>query len=853
MKTFLLILISFFSTVLCAQKISGSIINSKGELLPFSSVLIKGTSIGTTANNKAVYSFSVKPGVYKIVCQHIGFTTIEKEVEVKDDVVLDFVLTEQHLMMSELVVKSENENPAYGIIRKAIAKRSYYNNQVNGFECDLYSKDVIKLRHLPEKILGQKMPDEDRKNMRLDSSGKGIIYLSESVSKVHAQQPNKFKLDVLSSRVSGSNSYGFTFPVFINLYQNNVSIFKDAFYSRGYVSPISDGAIRYYKFRMMGNFTENGKTIYSIKVTPRRKYEPLFSGVINIVSEDWRIHSAELLLTKDAQLELIDTLKISQLYVPVSDSIWRIKNQLLFFSLNILNIDAIGNFLSVYSNYEINPVFSKKVFDRVIIKYDTAVDKKQKSYWDTIRPVPLEKEEVEDYKLKDSLFKQETDSMYTSHTLDSLNSAEHTFNPMDVLLQGVDKKHYNKNGGYQWGIEPLLINTQYNTAEGLKLEAGGYYYKNFSKINSTISIQPHLRYGWSNRHTNGWLDFCWVKSNSSSEGISTKNYWFLSGGKKVVQYSSYDPIEPVVNTFSTLWGGNNPLKTYEKAYVGAAFIKKYENSFSILVKSVFEDRIPIYNTTKYTFKRSDSIYITENYPVQRVTASEIFQHKALLASIEINYTPGQKYIQFPRNKLSLGSIYPTICVKYTKGISGVLGSDVDFDKWSVDVFDNKNLGLFGTLKYKFTAGGFMNDRKVFIQDYKHFNISSIFSSAKNPSDFQIVNPYVYSNTSSLCFESHLEHHFNGLLTNKIPLIKKLKWNLVVGSNSLFIDKNINYTEFGIGLENIFKMFRVDFVSGYENQHYTNSSFVISFGGTFGSSFARSNSNNPQRNLINAGF
>ncbi len=853
MKKIIVILFSIFSSSLFAQKISGTIVNAKGEILPFASVLIKGTSKGTTANNKASYSFSLLPGNYTLICQHIGYTTVEKNILVTRDTVVDFVLNEHQFMMNELVVKSGNENPAYGIIRKAIAKRTYYQNQVNGFECDLYSKDVIKLRHLPEKILGQKMPEEDRKTMRLDSSGKGIIYLSESISKIHAQQPDKFKLDVLSSRLSGSNSYGFTFPIFINFYQNNVAIFKKAFYSRGYVSPIADGAIRYYKFRMLGNFVENGKTIYSIKVTPRRKFEPLFSGVINIVSDEWRIHSTELLLTKDAQLELIDTLRISQLYVPVSDSIWRIKNQLLFFNVNILGVDAIGNFLSVYSNYNINPVLDKKIFDRVVIKYDTAVDKKQKSYWDTVRPVPLEIEEAQDYKIKDSLYKKETDSMYSQHTIDSLNRNERKISTLGLLLQGLDKRHFSKEGGYSWGVEPILLGTQYNTAEGLKLESSFYYYKNFKQSNSSFFFQPHIRYGFSNQHYNSWLDICFVQKQTINKPIQNRNYWFISGGKKVVQYSSYDPIEPIVNTVSTLWGGNNSLKIYEKAYVGLALIKKFENSLSVLVKAVYEERIPIFNTTYYSFKRSDSVNITENYPVQRVAMNEVFRHKALLTSIELNYTPGQNYIQFPKNKISIGSKYPTLCVKYTKGVAGLLSSDVNFDKWSFDVFDNKNLGLFGTLKYKFSAGGFFNTNTVFIQDFKHFNISSIFSSATNPSDFQIVNPYIYSNTASSCFESHIEQHFNGLLTNKIPFIKKLNWNLVLGSNSFYIDKDKHYTEIGIGLENIFKMFRVDFVSGYENFHFTNSSFVISFGGTFGSSVARSNNNNPQRNLVNAGL
>ena len=71
----LFILITLSSS---AQKISGTVFNKNGDLLPYASVTIKGTSIGASANNKAKFSFNVLPGTYTIVCQHIGFAKQEK-------------------------------------------------------------------------------------------------------------------------------------------------------------------------------------------------------------------------------------------------------------------------------------------------------------------------------------------------------------------------------------------------------------------------------------------------------------------------------------------------------------------------------------------------------------------------------------------------------------------------------------------------------------------------------------------------------------------------------------------------------------------------------------------------------
>jgi hypothetical protein len=333
--------------------------------LPFASLTIKGTTIGSSASNRGSFVLHLSAGKYTIVCQHIGFATQEKEVTLTGaDIQIDFILAPQQLTLKEVIVKNNGEDPAYAIIRQAIKKRPEYKEEVKGFTCDLYSKDMIKLRRLPNRILGKRIPDNDRKEMRLDSSGAGIIYLSEAVSSVAFQMPDKLKMQVKSSRVSGSGDFGFTFPTFISFYQNNLSLFIQNLNPRGFISPISDNAIHYYKFKFLGSFWEDGKEISSIRVTPRRQFEPLFSGTINISEGDWHIHSLDLMLTKNAQMQVLDTLKIVQFHVPAGKNVWRVKNQLLHFDFKQFGVDAVGNFVNVYSDYIIDPVFDKKYFEQ---------------------------------------------------------------------------------------------------------------------------------------------------------------------------------------------------------------------------------------------------------------------------------------------------------------------------------------------------------------------------------------------------------------------------------------------------------------------------------------------------------
>ncbi len=829
---FLIILILGKSSSLFSQKIYGTVYNEKGELLPFSSIIIKGTSKGVTANNKAVYDFNLYKGKFTIVCQHIGYQALEKEIVCDADVQVNFVLKEQQLMMKEVVISSNGENPAYAIIRQAIKKRNYYNNQVKSFICDYYSKDVIKLRSLPKKFLNQnKKNNEVKSNLMLDSSGKGILYLAESKSTLYSQQPDKEKLEVNSSRVSGSNSFGFAFSNLINFYTNNVTVFKGG-NNRGFISPIADGALRYYKYKILGTFEENGKVINTIKVMPKRSYEPLFSGIINIVDEDWNIHSLDFQLTKESQLELLDTLKITQQYIPVNGDVWRIKNQLYYFGLNLFNIDVVGDFLSVYSDYKINPLLDKKIFDKVIVKYDSSAALKAKSYWDTIRPVPLNLEEVKDYQVKDSIFQSKQANAANDNNTDTLRKRQGKLKVYGFLFPGFDRVHYGHKHLYKWGADPLLLNLQYNTAEGIVSKFTGYFEKYFTQSKSKLTVEPDIRYGFGNSHFNPSLNvnlFTNVKEGFSSY---RNNYWSLSVGKRVSQYNQESVISPLLNEISTLFYGKNILKTYENSFLQFGFNKKFDNGWNMSFSALYEDRLPLFNVENYTFKKKDTVFLTENYPVEKVNVNEIKPHQALILKASVSIKPGQQFIQYPHSKVPIGSKYPTFSIGYEKGIKDLLGSDVDFDKWSFDVFDDKNFRLAGVLKYRISIGGFLNNKKVNIQDFKHFNSTSLKSTLNYMKGFQLMSAYGNSNTAKFCSEVHIEHHFNGLITNKIPVFKKNNWKLVGGINAYYIRDNNHHEEVFAGIENINKIFRIDYVTAYQNGKYVQSAFVLGVGGLF---------------------
>lgn len=823
-----------FSLKSYSQTIRGSVVDEQGNQLPFSSILVKGTTQGVTANNQGAFQINLPKGSYTLVCQHVGYAKEEKKIILdKADEEIIFRLSQQKLSLKEIKIKSNSEDPAYEIIRQAIKKRSFYKDQVKALECEAYVKGIVKLRSLPDKILGKKVPESDRKEMRLDSAGKGIIYLSESITKVALQQPDKMKLEIISGRESGSNGFGFNFPTFISLYQENVSMFTSRINPRGFISPIAGNAFSYYNYKFLGSFFEDGKEINSIRVIPKHAYEPVFSGIINISEGEWRIHSCDLLLTKKSQLEIIDTLQLTQIYVPVTNDVWRIKNQLVHFNFKQFGIDAIGNFINVYSKYNLDPQFPKKYFDRVIIKYDTSVNKKTIQYWDSIRPVPLEPEEIKDYKIKDSIYHSERDSLLSQRNIDSLKKKQGHITFKQIFWDGIDRTHYGKKENYRWHFEPVLKSLQYNTVEGLVVNLEGNFQKYIKPWKTNMTVTRNTRYGFSNHQLNAWLDVNFRTRDGGMDKKLRRETWDFSGGTRISQFNKESNISTLGNSVSSILFGHNNLKIYKNIFGDVSFTKRFESGFQFGVSGLYEDRIPLDNTTDFILIKKNSIKFTPNYPYL-ISQTQFTRHQAFIASVDLSVKPGQRYIQFPHNKVAIGSKYPTFSLNLSHGFKDVLGSDVDFDKWKFTIHDDVNLKIAGSIKYKLSAAGFLNNKKVFIQDYQFFNGNESQFAKEYLNTFQLLPYYSAFTTGKLYGIVNFEHHFNGLITNKIPLFKKLNWNLVDGTNAYYVNKNNSYAEIFVGLENIFKVLRFDVVGGSRNGQKAILDYRVGLGGSIGS-------------------
>jgi len=175
--------------------------------------VVKGSSKGVVANAQGKYIIFLEPGNYTLVCQYVGYKSEQKTITVSnDDLTLDFTLAIQELTMEEVVIR-RGDDPAIEIMKQTIKKRSYYNNQVDSFSVDVYIKGLLRTKRIPDRFLGQKIDKSDMEKQGFDSLGAGILFLSESQTKVSFTKPNKVKSEVISVRQSGGG-YGIAFPFF---------------------------------------------------------------------------------------------------------------------------------------------------------------------------------------------------------------------------------------------------------------------------------------------------------------------------------------------------------------------------------------------------------------------------------------------------------------------------------------------------------------------------------------------------------------------------------------------------------------------------------------------------------------
>lgn len=783
---------------LSAVTVTGHITDMKGEALPFVNIHVRNTSKSTSANANGKFTLDLPAGEYVMIFRMVGYKTKEERIVAGSSALeLHIRMEEEVYNLKQVDIKADAEDPAYAVIRAAIGKRKFHLEQVNSFGCDVYIKGLQRVTKFPKKIMGMEV--DPRGNIDTVS---GIVYLSESVSRFWFRQKDKVREEMISSRVSGNNrafSYNRASDMMFNFYENLIEV--EDLSRRGFVSPINANAFFYYKYKLHGTFMENGEMINKIEVIPRREHDPCFRGFIYIIENSWKIHSTDLYLTKETQIAFVDTLRVKQVHFPVNREVWMILSNHFEFSFGFLGIKGNGTFVGVHSNYVIDPELPADFFTAEEWKVEDDANKKDSAYWDSIRPMPLTKEETRDYVKKDSTEKIRTSEPY----LDSVDRRTNRPTLSKLFLTGYTlNRRYKKR---EWEISPLISNISFNTVQGLVTGVNLGFNQRLEN-NRRFNAGLNASYGFSEERLNasGTLQYLYDQKHFAR--------WRGGGGLITSQFHEGNPVGPLLNTFYTLLDENNYAKYFSKSYAFLEHDRELVNGLYLRVMSEYAYKQPLYNNSFYHWVDHEERDYSGNdpgNPPSEITAA-IPSHSVFLTDINLRLRFRQKYVTRPGRKVITGSKFPTFVFQYRKAIPGVFGSDADYDLLRISIHDEVKLKLLGTATYMITWGKFLSAGEVYFSDYHHFTGNKTHFSNFALTRFNLLDYYTYS-TNDEYLEAHLEHRFGGFVVNKIPLIRKLKLSDMAGVHFLSTSTLPRYMEAFFGLEKL-GVVRVDIVGGF---------------------------------------
>lgn len=809
MKKQILLLLLIASTAGWAQ-IQGRVTDSKNKPLSFVSVYLDGTVTGTTTNDSGTYILPIKSeGKYTVIFQFLGYKTQKKQVNVTSfPFELNVKLANEEVVLDEVVVSSE-ENPANQIIRNTIANKTKNTQKQEKFTADYYSKGLIRIKNAPKSILGAEIGDFGG---GLDSTRTGIIYLSETVSKISSKKnPNRFKEKIIASKISGRDN-GISFnrakEVDFNFYENNVTIGNSEL-----ISPISNSAFGYYRYKLKGTFyTEDGKLINKVQLLPRRETDRVFSGFIYIIEDDWALYGVDVVTTGERiNIVAVDTLNLKQNYnFSKSNNAWVLATQTIDFKAGMFGINLNGRFSAAFSNHNFSPVFNENTFGNMVLSFEKNATKKDSVYWNKLRPVPLTLEENEDYIKRDSIKEIRKSKKY----LDSVDVAKNKFSVGDILGGYTYKNSYKK---WQVDVSSPLRSIRFNTVQGWNSSVNVDFTKFDRPFVRKWNVGANFNYGLSDKKLRPTVNGYYIFNYFSRPILS------FSGGITTQQFNNREPITPLFNTISSLFWERNYLKIYEKTFARASYSNEVFNGFRLYTSLEFADRKPLFNTTDYSVINRENVNYSANNP-------QLFNpHQIWTAEVGARIVFGQKYLMYPNQKFNLYSNkYPRLSLAYRKTF-GSGNSQNHSDMFLARLRQNFSVGNMGNFEYNIRSGIFLEKKDIPLMDYLQPNGNLLKLAPNRPINRFNLLPYYQFASNDKYSEMHAEHNFQGFLLGKIPLLNKLNFHLVAGAKGLFTADRKPYTEYSVGLDNIgwgkWRFLRVDYVrSNYNGQ--SNNGFVF---------------------------
>jgi len=851
-----------------AQVIRGKITDDSGMPMGGASIYIAELRQGTTTNNNGFYEISLPEGTYTINYQFLGYTPVSKIFTLgAEDITSDITLTEQLFEIAPVRVSASGKDPAYYMMRKAIGMAPFHLSQVKMYRAEVYIKGGGSVDKLPAMI---------RRRMKIEANDaefeEGKYYFSESLNIITFTAPDKYVHRVVSSNSSMPVSEGQVSPM---------DYLEASFYQPVLadiaISPLAPNAFSHYTFTFLGSTSQGNYVIDKIGVTPRRKSQQLFSGVLYIVEELWAIHSLDLI-----NENLAGKVRIRQLYTPVEEGIWMPVSHDFDIDISVMGVRARAAYTSAVKYLEVEPDRSLplpsaytastdakeqlepqtpaqreieallarddisasemsrlarlneknarrsegkpplEITDRTTFIIEDDATQKDSSYWHDARPIPLTEEERESVATVSAsgtpLARRDTSTISITLGAGSKNGKRSPAVAFARNLALGKRWPLSKDSFLEFNGLTDLKSFSFNSVDGF-IAGTGMSLSLRSGEAGRFTLVPSAKYAFS-RHRLLWN----VTANLLYDPLSAGNI-FLRAGHHSDEFSP-SGVNPLVNTVSSLFFRQNLMKLYESFYLIAGHRGDLANGLNLSVSSMLELRSQLDNFSSFSFFRRDIPY-SVNLPDNPYINGEVegydllpfsgYSHISVTAGL--TWTPRQRYRISGGAKIYVGSDFPTFMLTWKHGYNHGETHSGHFDMLMAEIFRSKNFGSLNEFRWRIRGGGFFNSQNLKLQDMYYFNTQPSPVLLNKYEDAFYLRPYYSLSAPGQFAEGHIRYTSPTLLLKRLPGLSRTLARENIGLSALWTPDLGFYYEAGYTISEIFLMAELGIYAGFSDTSF----------------------------------
>lgn len=794
-KLFLyLLLVLSYNSFAQQTKVSGTIWDANnGQRMPFVKVQFKDSKIGVLSDTLGYFSIETYYATDSLVFSFPGYLT--QVVKVNKDEIQEYTIRMSNKIneFDEVKILPPDEFPSTTLHKKVIAHKDINNKEkLLSYEYELYNKIQLDLNNFGDKSIDQSIIKRlDLVMDYLDSNDKGKnflpVILSESISNFYFKNnPKKRKEVVTATRISGIENIQleqFLGDMYldINVYDNTINLFNKSF-----VSPVSSFARSYYRFYLEDSTFIDNQWCYKLKFVPKRSGDATFNGEMWIHDTTYAVKQISASISENANINYVQNLYFEHHFQQVEKEVWMLTKEKMIVDFKLTeksNLHGIyGRKLSTRENFKINTDHPNEFYQSDnTVEFADSAKSRSPEYWKEHRHEQLNIQE------------QGIDEM-----IDSLNH-EPFFKTLKNLTYFASTGYY-PIGKIEIGSAFNLISV--NPVEDLRLALSLRTSNNFSK---RLELGGRVAYGFG--------DSTFKYRGSLRYNISPKKRGMLTGYYlyDIEQIGQSPTAAAIGSTFGTLFrtGPLDKLTMVQKA--GINLEKDIRKDLILYGGFEWKEYSPIGVTEYIKLNPSTNSFDTLN----KITSTEFIAR--------IRWAKNEEFISGVFDRKSVGSKYPILSLQGIFGVKGLLNGDYNYQKIEFTMEHSRQIGVLGRIRYGVNAGYvFGKTAYPFLKVHEGNQSYWLLTTAFNKLNY-------FEFISDQYIGGFVENHWEGILFDRLPLIKKLKWRLVTTGRITYgsISERsttemvlpsftkqfgkIPYAELGVGIENIFKVGRVDLV------------------------------------------